>query len=268
MLWHEQTWPFLDQLDKQTPVIVPVASCEQHGRHLPVFVDTMQVTAIAEAVERDMADKVLLTPTLWLGSSHHHYDFPGTISAKPSLFSEMIKTIARSIINAGFQRIFFLNGHGGNATPGSQALTELVAEDDTADAVMLAFSSWWTVGAEALDPDKLGMRKDNISPPYVSHACEYETSLMLYVREDLVDLAKAQTIPGRIDNKWAGNEYNRRVGVFHRWQYYTPHGSYGNPQLATKEKGKAIHDGVVDEVKAFLTDFMTWPQLDVIGPER
>lgn len=268
MLWHEQSWPQLDKLDRQTPVIVPVASCEQHGRHLPVFVDTMQVTSIAEAVERDMTDRVLLTPTLWLGSSHHHYDFPGTISAKPSLFSEMIKTIARSILNAGFERIFFLNGHGGNETPGSQALTELVAEDDKADAAMLAFGSWWFIGKDALDPETLGMRADNISPPYVSHACEYETSLMMYIREDLAHPELAETIPGRVNNKWSGNEYNRRVGVYHRWRYYTPHGSYGNPQNATREKGKAIHDGVTAEVKAFITEFAQWPKLDIIGPKR
>ena len=46
MLWHELSWPRLRALDKQIPVIVPLGSCEQHGHHLPVFVDSLQVTTV------------------------------------------------------------------------------------------------------------------------------------------------------------------------------------------------------------------------------
>ena len=83
MLWHEKKWPEIENLSKDLPVISPLAACEQHGHHLPVFVDAIQVTEIAEQVEQNMADQVLLLPTFWLGSSHHHKDFPGTISLSP-----------------------------------------------------------------------------------------------------------------------------------------------------------------------------------------
>ena len=60
MLWHEQSWQELDQIDRDTPVVIPLGACEQHGHHLPLFVDTIQVTALAERVEREMGDKILL----------------------------------------------------------------------------------------------------------------------------------------------------------------------------------------------------------------
>src|SRR4029077_11078858 len=107
---------------------------------LPVFVDSLQVAAVAERVEKILPKEVVLLPTFWLGASHHHLDYAGTVSIPVSLYSENIKWIARCILKAGFKRILFLNGHGGNETPAAQALTELVNENDEADAAHLIFA--------------------------------------------------------------------------------------------------------------------------------
>jgi creatinine amidohydrolase len=171
-------------------VVIPLGSCEQHGRHLPLFVDSIQVTKISERVEERMRERVLVTPNLWLGSSHHHLDFPGTISVRPSLYSQMIAEVARSIIAAGFKRIFFLNGHGGNEVPAAAGLTDLIATDDKADDCYLTFASWWHVGSQGLDPKRHGMKT-----PYVTHACEYETSMLLFIRPDLVNMSEASVTP-------------------------------------------------------------------------
>src|SRR5436309_3108058 len=101
MLWHEQKWTTLASFDKETPVLIPLGSCEQHGHHLSLLVDTIEVTAVAEAVEKNLGDRVLLTPTLWLGSSDHHKDFPGTLSVSTTLFSEMVDSLAKSVLRAG-----------------------------------------------------------------------------------------------------------------------------------------------------------------------
>src|SRR5438067_4410151 len=127
MLWNEQSWPVIDALNRDTPVVIPLGSCEQHGHHLPVFVDTIQVQAVADGVEQAMGDRVLMLPAIWVGSSHHHLDYPGTISLPPELYTSVIKQIVRSVLRAGFKRLFFLNGHGGNEVPVSQALAALVA---------------------------------------------------------------------------------------------------------------------------------------------
>jgi creatinine amidohydrolase len=259
MLWHEQTWPGIDALDKNLPVIVPLGSIEQHGRHLPLCVDTTQVTAIAERAEKALGDAVLLLPTLWLGCSDHHKDFPGTISVRPSLYSEMIKSVARSVLRARFTRIFFLNGHGGNETPGAQALTELVGEDDAADAAYLVFASWWQVGRDALAPAKNGM-----TTPALTHACEYETSLMLALRPDLVKLLEAREQPPVLTSPWLQAGGGGRVRMFRRFHRLTASGSTGRPTAATEAKGQAMLEAVTNDVVAFVREFATWPPLPAL----
>ena len=78
MKFHEMTWPLLREVRREEVVVVaPIAACEQHSRHLPVFTDTILVTGVAEGVEKRLPSKVLLLPTLWFGASHHHLAFFG-----------------------------------------------------------------------------------------------------------------------------------------------------------------------------------------------
>jgi len=261
MWWHEQSWPRIESIDKSLPVVVPLGSIEQHGRHLPLSVDTAQVTAIAERAEKQLGDAALVLPTLWLGCSEHHKDFPGTISVKPSLYSENIKAITRSVLGAGFRKVFFLNGHGGNETPGAQALTELVGDDDAADAAYLVFSSWWQVGRDALDPQRHGM-----TTPAINHACEYETSMMLTLRADLVDLASAADQSPVLNSPWLQSPGGAKVRQFRRFHRLTAGGSIGRPSAGTAEKGAAMLDAVTADVVAFIREFAQWPELPAIGP--
>jgi creatinine amidohydrolase len=263
MWWHEQSWPRIQAIDKSIPVIVPLGSIEQHGHHLPLSVDTTQVTAIAERAEKQLGATALFLPTLWLGCSEHHKDFPGTVSVGPSLYSENIKSITRSVLRAGFGKVFFLNGHGGNEIPAAQALTELVAEDDAADAAYLVFSSWWQVGRDALAPQRHGM-----TTPAINHACEYETSMMLALRGDLVDLIAAADQSPVLQSPWLQSAGGAKVRQFRRFHRLTAGGSIGRPSAGTKEKGAAMLDAVTADVVAFMRDFATWPELPAIGPKR
>ena len=263
MLWHEQSWPALQAIDKRTPVIVPLGSCEQHGPHLPLFVDSFQVARVAEQVERTLGQAVLLVPTLWLGSSHHHKDFPGPISVRPSLYLRIIKDVAGSILSAGFKRIVFLNGHGGNRVPAGDALAELVVEDDRADDAYLVLSSWWEIASASLAPQRHGMQT-----PGISHACEYETSLMLAIRPDLVHLARVRESQPALSNAWIETEGpGSRCSIYRRFHRLTASGSMGKPSAATVEKGRSLLDAITADVVAFLCDFQTWPDLPVKGPK-
>lgn len=263
MLWHEMKWTDISALDKHLPVVIPLGSCEQHGRHLPLLVDTIQVSEIARRTEAALSDRVLMLPTLWLGSSHHHMDFPGTISVPPLCYAQMIKEVARSVLRAGFKRLLFLNGHGGNTAPVTTALTELVAEDDNADAASIAYASWWELGRSGMLPDKLDLKQS-----VMSHACEYETSLMLVLRPDLVDVKHLAIRPPVLDNEWVHSEDDSRtkVRMFRRFHRITAEGFLGRPDLASPEKGKAILDGVTQQIASFLEDYARWPELPTIGP--
>jgi creatinine amidohydrolase len=259
MLWHEQSWPTIQALDKNIPVIVPLGSLEQHGKHLPLFVDSIQVESVAREAEKRLGDRVLLLPTLWLGCSEHHLDFPGTVSVPPSLYSQMIKSVTRCILHAGFRRIVFLNGHGGNDTPGAQALTEMVGENDDADDAYLVFTSWWQLARPAITPEKVGTVAASIT-----HACEYETSMMLFIRPDLVHKDKAVERPRVLTNEWLHGEAGPRARMFRRFHRLTAAGSMGKPTDGTQDKGRAIHEAVVNETVSFLRDFATWPELPPI----
>jgi creatinine amidohydrolase len=262
MLWNEQSWPAIDALNRDTPVVIPLGSCEQHGHHLPLFVDTIQVQAVADGVERAMGDRVLMLPAIWVGSSHHHLDYPGTISLPPELYTSVIKHIVRSVLHAGFKRLFFLNGHGGNEVPVSQALAALVAESDEADRAYLGIASWWSVGRDALEPKKL-----NLTTPGISHACEVETSMMLAIRPDLVDQAKAIEPKPVLQSEWFNFEYGGKVGIYRRYHRLTAPGNMGAPKAATKERGEAMLKGVIQDVARFLEEFARWPELPELGPK-
>ncbi len=266
MYWEELSWPKLDALNRNLPVVVPLGSCEQHGLHMPLFVDTIQVAEIAHRAEKELNREILLVPTLWLGSSHHHRDFPGTISLLPTEYVRVVQAVAKSILRTGFRRVFFLNGHGGNVAPATTALVDLIAECDDADAAYLALSSWWRVAADELKPGRIG-----VSQPVISHACAYETSLMLALRPDLVDMGILPPRPAPVlQGEWFHNEddSHQRVSVFRRFHRYTADGAMGRPHEANVERGEMILKAAVDEVVSFLRDFAQWPELPNLGPKR
>jgi len=259
MKWQEHKWTEIKSLDKEMTVVIPLGSIEQHGLHMPLFTDTCQVSAVADRVEAELKDKIVVLPTLWLGSSHHHLDFPGTLSLRPSCYTQVVEELVLSVLSAGFRRVFLLNGHGGNETPIAQALTELSNTDPDAKQSMLAFAGWWQVAKP--DADKLQMETSEIT-----HACEYETSLMLYLRPDLIDQKKAAEFTDPIQSQWL--EGPKRVQGFRRFSVFTAAGSMGKPDAATAEKGEKLLNAIVADVVEFLEDYATWPLPQQLGPKE
>jgi creatinine amidohydrolase len=127
MFWPEvaEALPILDG------ILVPVGSFEQHGPMTPFSVDT----AIAEHVCRLAAGRVqefgsyyLVGPSINLGASWYHMDFPGTVSLDGDLFVEVLRAVHRSLHTHGFKNVVFLNGHGGNIAPLNHAINLIRAE--------------------------------------------------------------------------------------------------------------------------------------------
>src|SRR6186713_800257 len=86
---YEMTWPKVAALSKDTPVVIPIAALEQHGRHMPVFTDSLLLGEVMRRVkEAPVSARVLFTPLMWLGNSHHHLDFAGTLSASPRVYMD------------------------------------------------------------------------------------------------------------------------------------------------------------------------------------
>src|SRR5438128_3306040 len=94
----ELTWPAVAALPKSTPVVIPVAALEQHGLHMPVFTDSLLLGEVVRRTKEQVGDRVLFTPLMWLGNSHHHIDFPGTVSASPRVYLDLLIDLVENFI--------------------------------------------------------------------------------------------------------------------------------------------------------------------------
>src|SRR3954470_1345322 len=142
------TWPEVAALSRETPVIFPIAALEQHGRHMPLFTDSMLVGEIARRTEAALGQRALFAPQQWLGNSHHHMDFPGTLSAEPRVYLDLLCGLLENFIGHGFKRLLILNGHGGNDGPGRQAVFEVRQRHRDRKDLLLLFGTYWNLAAE------------------------------------------------------------------------------------------------------------------------
>lgn len=254
MLWGEQRWPEVADGDKERVVVWPIASLEQHGHHLPLLTDTMLVSAVAERCRTALPDdRYLWLPTLWLGCSEHHRAMAGTLSLPAAVYVEVLERVLENLVTDGYSRIVLLNGHGGNIVPGNLAVYNVCDRHDRAD-LWVVLASYWVCAREAIG------RLDCMETPGLTHACEYETSMMLSLRPDLVDLSTAHGGVGAWHSPWwdatAGG--TSRVAASRGFHQITTTGAMGDPSLATADKGARLLEAVVGDVTAFLREFAGW----------
>lgn len=237
------TWPQVKSLSRDTPVVIPVAALEQHGHHLPLFTDSM---LLAEVVRRTgVADSpsMLLSPLQWLGNSDHHLDFPGTLSASPRTYLDLLGGLAENFIHHGFRRIVFINGHGGNDVPGRQAVFEVRQRHRKRDDLLLLFATYWLLGTGEPDPrfvqDQMG------------HACEWETSMILAIAPKLVgDHRAAPEVP-------FGTSFDPANRAWVTQDRSKP-GHIGSPAVASAEKGGWLFEKFAGDVRRLLDRVVAW----------
>lgn len=256
MLFYASTYADLNQAAKDKVIILPLGAIEQHGPHLSVSTDTDIVTQIAQQIEKFLPEAVLLCPTLPFGSSHHHLSFGGTISIAPELYTQVLIELVNSLIISEFRKIILLNGHGGNITPAKQALAILSKRFDVTHQPTIALATYWEVGGKAFAGEP------PMESPALSHACEYETGMMLHLFADKVWMDRVERAQRPESNgyiPWEDDEPYRGVTVFKQTEFISSNGSSGEPQLGTAEKGKHLFDHAVNALVAFVESFKNWP---------
>ena len=132
MLIHLSSWPEIDARLKQTQplaktIVIPIGSNEQHGPTGLLGTDWLCPEIIAHAAEKT-DDSLIIAPTFNIGMAQHHLAFAGTISLRPSTFMAAITDWVSSLSRHGFERIYFLNGHGGNVATIEATFSEIYAE--------------------------------------------------------------------------------------------------------------------------------------------
>jgi creatinine amidohydrolase len=239
------TAPEIRGVDRETTLIVaPIAACEQHGPHLPVITDTILATAVAEGVERALADRTLLLPTLWLGASDHHLPFGGTLTASLPAYEQVLVELLTPLLDDGFRRLLILNGHGGNIDPLRVALRRL---DKAYPRAILTGAAYWDLADAEIAGLCEGPRKS------VGHACEVETSLMLHLRPDLVRRDLIRDDPSTTPAVLAGLTWARDFGRS------TDHGVIGHPESADAGRGGRMLEAIVGRVAEVAREVLDLP---------
>lgn len=245
MKFHELTSGRLAAIDRErTLVIIPIAAVEQHGPHMPTGTDYILCEAVAAAVEKQMPEQILLTPTVWLGASAHHLRLGSTLDSALDTYIATLCDIARSLLDDGYRRLLFLNGHGGNIDPMRVALREIQPGYPES---LLAAGCYWSVADQLIRETLEGAHK------YVGHACEFETSMMLHVRPELVireKIADAGTlVTDALQGVFLSRDMCQRTKV----------GYTGRPDLASSAKGERLIHGIVERLVTLAKELLSEP---------
>jgi creatinine amidohydrolase len=262
MRYGHLAWPDVRDLDKDKIVLLPLGSCEQHGPHMPLLTDTLLVTAFAEAVEKQLADDLLLLPTQWMGMSDHHLNFAGTVTANPELYTRWLVRALETLIKHGFRKIFMLNGHGGNQVPANQALVELYSRGHERRDLWVGFASYWHLGQPTIKRAALqGLDGLRFHSPMLTHADEWEYSLGLHVFPQLCQPEKAKAIPADFKTSYYDVDLSIQViSLSTPFTAFLPTGAANRPELASPEKGKALFAGILKDLLEFFAQFKTWKE--------
>jgi creatinine amidohydrolase len=216
--------------------LLAVGSTEQHGPHLPLSVDSLIGEAVADRVALGLGN-TLVAPTIRVGVSSHHMSFPGTITISEELLVDTIAQYCGSLAAHGFRRIAVFPSHSGNCSAVRRAITRASDELPRVEVVgfwdmMEYFRPWFLVGSKA------GLSEEVIGP----HAGEAETSIVLALRPDLVQMAHAEA--GYVGNIEAAREKIFRQGL--SVQAIVASGVLGDPSRADAARGSEYLDATVN----------------------
>ena len=246
----------------QAVAVLPVAATEQHGPHLPLSVDTTLVDGtIAAALPHLSADlPVLFLPTQQVGKSNEHIRFPGTLTLSAQTLISVWMELGACVARTGITKLVLLNSHGGQVS-----VMDIVARDlRTAHDLIVYSTNWYTL--------PLGDAVMNLFPPeehrFGIHAGDMETSMMLALREQHVDMAQARNFKSTSQDRAAkypilGNGSSAKLG----WQMqdYNALGAAGNASVATAAKGRALLDAAGLQLAKLLQEVSDLP-LSTLNP--
>jgi creatinine amidohydrolase len=237
-LMEENSWFDIQQYLKENDIIIlPVGSVEQHGPHLPLATDSINVLYLARNAAE--ATQVLVAPIIKTGVSFNHIDFPGTISVHPETLTTLIIDVVKSLVRHGFKKIILLNGHGGNNSAIETAAIKLKI-DFTKEIIGVLHS--WLLCKEAASV---------LESPIRYHADEGETSRMLVSATDLVNMDRAKL---EVPTSQSGLFNFQITEVFKQTVFYglprtqtvTKSGIFGDAAIATAEKGQALFKEMIE----------------------
>lgn len=251
---EELTWPEAQAaIEAGAMAVLPVGSLEQHGRHLTintdnVLGDAIAATAVQRAVDRGV--RVLLCPALHYGYTMHNMDFPGTMTLRTETLLAVGVDLVTSLVHHGCRKVVLLNSHGSN-----WSILDLVGREVMnrhPDALVAAV---FPIKMAAAELETLREAKQTGG---MSHGCELETSLMLHLRPELVEMDKAVADISQPDSRFYWRDIlrgSRGVALADLTRHASRTGLVGDPTVATAEKGRKFFEVIVAATVEFLQEF-------------
>ena len=255
-----------EYLKEKDTILVPMASLEQHGPHLPLYTDTITAVEVSKRVAEMIA--VLHAPPVWMGYSPQHMyaagSGRGTITVRSSTLLNLIHDVARSLIHHGFNRIIFINGHGSNVKVIDPVLRKLRYET----GALIGF-------VKPYMENYVGILKGLMeNPPDETpgwHSSELETSQDLAWNASLVRMERADFTRAHIPD-FLPKTFAKKDGMpdveFDEYKYFTfpmdhhefiESGTIGNPMRATAEKGEEAFRRLSEHVARGVLELMKVP---------
>ncbi len=218
LTWKEVKEYLLGRKD----IILPIGSVEEHGYHLPLSTDGDIALGIAHKLSEDTG--VVVAPPIWYGVSNTTRSYTGTTMVNYDTLRTYIGDILSSIKENGFKVVYIISGHMSNSQ--TSAIKEAARNIGALDSYLLDFT-------------KIDISDILETPPF--HACEAETSLMLYLKPGKVKMEKA------VDEEIVTERFAIKGGL-----KKTKSGVFGSPTKATKDKGERIFERITEELKEFI----------------
>lgn len=244
-LLHLSTWPEVETyLQTSQGIILPIGSTEQHGPTGLIGTDAICAEVVAKGVGEETG--ALVAPTLNMGMALHHTDFPGSISLRPSTLILVIRDYLVSLSRAGFQKFFFINGHGGNIATLKAAFAEtyttlLDLNIPGGDRVQCQLANWFMArSVMKLAHEVYGDREG-------SHATPSEVALTQFVYPEAIKEAVLAPEVNQACRIYGPQDFRRRY----------PDGRMGSdPSLATPEMGQKFYELAVAELSRSYQTFL------------
>ena len=211
------------------PVMLLFGSVEEHGYHLPMDTDTQIMNAIVESLEQDF--KIHHYPAITFGQVWSAKDYEGTVSINEDVLMMYGEEVVKSMMRAKVSKVILYSFHNGNLSC-LKKIQRQIKEDGFQEIYILSYPN--------IDKD-VSYLLDSSLPNGIWHAGELETSLMLYLNEKDVDLTKAV-----VEDQGANRKQQLRGDS---WHNFNKSGAFGNPAIATKEKGRKIYEQIICKLK-------------------
>lgn len=253
--WQDMTTEEFAVLDAERVIaVLPLGAIEQHGPHLPVCADACSNRAVIERSVELLPDDLPVTilPMMPIGKSNEHSAFPGTLTLSAETLTRVWTEIGESVHRAGIRKLVLFNSHGGQ-----RQIMDIVARDLRVRLDMLVV----VVNQGSLFPTHL-FPADEMT--YGIHGGSVETSLMLHLRPDLVDMSKAQNFTSLAteladDYRYLGPAPTGPITFAWRAQDLNPAGVVGNALDSDAARGAEIVETTAARFVAVLAEVDRYP---------